>query len=120
MCTMASTSCSRPVTLQRCMPAGICDDDTGMCWCDGKYKHIPAPKGSPYGTPPVQYGRPMADSCKPNADKDGKELDWGFMPYTSLYGDKGWCDADKPSEVHRWGAGAACELQGLQGLQQLV
>jgi hypothetical protein len=102
------------------MPAGICDDDTGMCWCDGKYKHIPAPKGSPYGTPPVQYGRPMADSCKPNADKDGKELDWGFMPYTSLYGDKGWCDADKPSEVHRWGAGAACELQGLQGLQQLV
>jgi hypothetical protein len=45
--------------------AGICDEDTGMCWCDGKFKHIPAPAGSPYGTPPIQMGRPMHDTCKP-------------------------------------------------------
>ncbi len=47
--------------------AGVCDDDIAACYCPGdKYGRIPAPEGSPPGTPPVQRGRPMIlEACMP-------------------------------------------------------
>ena len=38
-----------------------------MCYCppETKYGHIPAPEGSPLGTPPVKRGRPIY-WCQPS------------------------------------------------------
>ena len=29
-------------------------------------------------------------------DKDGKPTDWGNVPYSKVYGEDGWCNADNP------------------------
>jgi hypothetical protein len=81
------------------LPAGICDFDNAACWCDGKFKRIPAPEGSPYGTPPVQRGRPLAEACKPSSNAAGRAVNWGGVKYEKLYGPAGWCVADKPEQT---------------------
>lgn len=47
--------------------AGWCDEDTASCHCGygSKFRRIPAPPGSPYGTPPIQPGRQLHDGCIP-------------------------------------------------------
>lgn len=53
-------------TIKTFHPAGLCDDDIAACFCTGKYGRIPAPEGSPPGTPPVRRGRPMIlEACMP-------------------------------------------------------
>jgi hypothetical protein len=47
---------------------GICDDDKGLCYCDGPvFGRIPAAPGSPPGTPPRRVGRPLPEYCQPSA-----------------------------------------------------
>lgn len=94
-------------TASRC--GGICDDNIAFCFCDGKYKHIPAPPGSPYGTKPIQPGRTLGDHCKPKQTKDGKLTYWGGTDYARLYGPNGWCEADKPA------FSCGCGLDGFIG-----
>ncbi len=79
--------------------------ETSACFCDGAYKRIPAPPGSPYGTPPLQRGRPLAEACKPSTNAHNVPVLWGGLPYEKLYGPKGWCTAEKPE--HMCGAAAA-------------
>jgi hypothetical protein len=65
---------------------------TGMCWCDGPQGHVPAPPGSPYGSPPVKLGRMLGDGCKPKEDKAGKKLvrlPWGCLG--AAWGCGRWC-----------------------------
>ena len=45
--------------------AGICDEEIGACFCNGTFGRIPAPEGSPPGTPAIQQGRPMIEHCMP-------------------------------------------------------
>eukprot|EP00798_Chlamydomonas_sp_ICE-L_P001799 gene1799-33219_t len=91
--------------------AGICDADIAMCWCDGKnkkYSWIPAPDGSPPGTPPIQRGRPLSEWCgKVKENHEGKKLDWGNVPYNKIYGQNGWCEADR---------GETCDFCMIDGL----
>jgi hypothetical protein len=89
--------------------AGICDDDIAACYCDPKlgnpkYGRIPAPPGSPPGTPPVQEGRPLFDPCNRLADDGhGHKLEWHgrAVPFDSVYGPQGWCVADVPKVRRR-------------------
>ncbi|KXZ54699.1 hypothetical protein GPECTOR_4g767 [Gonium pectorale] len=78
---------------------GHCVDHLALCVCGygSKYRHIPAPDGSPPGTPPVQWGRPMLDNCMPGTDKSGHSLDWGrpHLKYEDLYGPEGWCNKEQ-------------------------
>jgi hypothetical protein len=80
-------------TASRC--PGICDEDTGLCFCDTNSTHgrIPAPPGSPPGTPPIKRGRSIIDVCQLKNDSHGNHLDWGGVPYEHLYGEDGWCNA---------------------------
>ncbi|GLI62946.1 hypothetical protein VaNZ11_005800 [Volvox africanus] len=89
-------------TASRCF--GYCYDDLAACFCgDGKYRHIPAPPGSPPWTPPVQWGRPIADGCQPRNDSAGNPT--FFAPagptYEDIYGPEGWCNHPQPK--HRCG-----------------
>ena len=98
-----------------CRCGGICDDDTGMCFCDNlggsKYARIPPPEGSSPGTPLIQEGRPLPFPCSfPANDSQGNKA-WGYVPYQDIYGPQGWCVADVP-EVHHCG----CNLDGWDGL----
>lgn len=51
---------SLPRTLPPPPPSspGICDSVVARCFCDGKYRHIPAVK---FGGPPLQRGRPLGN-----------------------------------------------------------
>lgn len=93
-------------TASRC--GGICDAEIGSCFCDGKYKYIPAPTGSRPGTPPVQPGRGLGDHCIPATTKDGRKA-WGSTPYDQLYGERGWCEAEHPVKS------CGCLLDGWHG-----
>ncbi|KAG2494841.1 hypothetical protein HYH03_007081 [Edaphochlamys debaryana] len=81
--------------------AGICDDDLAICYCDGPMGRIPAPEGSPPGTPPIRRGRPLT--------WDGKKA-FGAMPYDNVYGPQGYCNVTKPART------ALCTLDDLGGL----
>ncbi|KAG2437847.1 hypothetical protein HXX76_005465 [Chlamydomonas incerta] len=78
--------------------SGYCIDHLALCTCgrDSKYRHIPAPEGSPPWTPPVQWGRPMTDGCMIGVDKDGSRIDWGrpHIKDSDMYGPDGWCNKD--------------------------
>lgn len=95
---------------RRC--AGICDDDIAACYCDPKlgnprYGRVPAPPGSPPGTPPLREGRPLFDPCNRLADDGrGGALDWrahAKIPFADVYGPGGWCVADEPKVQGFWG-----------------
>lgn len=80
-----------------CTPAGICDPFTSRCFCDGKYRRINPPKGSPPGTPALKRGRPLGNHlCQPSDNGKGHKLEWGQVPWEDLYGPHGWCEADEP------------------------
>ncbi|EFJ48528.1 acetylglucosaminyltransferase, partial [Volvox carteri f. nagariensis] len=84
-------------TASRC--AGYCDEDLAMCYCPPgtKYGRTLAPPDAPPGTPPLQAGRPMGDSCKPGRDPaTGKRLDWGRLEPDDLFGPDGWCNSENP------------------------
>lgn len=95
-------------TKSRC--GGWCDADIAACWCgEGKYKRVPPPKGAPPGTPPAQRGRPLIDAfCQPKETKDGKKA-FGEVPYSKIYGPKGWCNAENPDWT------CPCNIDGLGG-----
>ncbi|GFR52399.1 hypothetical protein Agub_g14911 [Astrephomene gubernaculifera] len=80
---------------------GYCVDDLALCVCghESKYRHIPAPPGSPPWTPPVQWGRPTVDGCMIGTHKDGRRLDWGlsYLKYEDVYGPDGWCNKEDPT-----------------------
>ncbi|PNH07165.1 hypothetical protein TSOC_006411 [Tetrabaena socialis] len=77
---------------------GHCWDDVATCFCgeDSKFRRIPAPPGSPPWTPPLQWGRPLADGCQPNRDRDGQRTFsarmHGMTEYGHIYGPEGWCN----------------------------
>eukprot|EP00798_Chlamydomonas_sp_ICE-L_P018363 gene18363-24834_t len=102
-------------TASRC--GGHCDDDVASCYCgrDSKYRRIPAPPGSPPGTPPIQTGRHLPTHAQPSEDEWGQSTDWGKFPFDALYGPKGWCNVDVDEKLHP----AAKDLEhhcGLDGL----
>ncbi|KAK9805381.1 hypothetical protein WJX73_008851 [Symbiochloris irregularis] len=95
-------------TASRC--AGVCDEDTATCYCNGTMGRISAPAGSPPGTPPLQEGRPMIlDRCQPNTDDAGQPVSHGRLDPELLYGPEGWCEAKKPE--HR----CPCSIEGRIG-----
>lgn len=48
------------------LPAGVCDDVKGLCYCDGpKHGRLPALADSPPGTLPIRVGRPLSEYCQP-------------------------------------------------------
>lgn len=51
--------CVGQPTLPIAMTSGVCDSDIGRCFCDGKYKRINAPKGSPPGASGQGCLRPL-------------------------------------------------------------
>jgi hypothetical protein len=77
-------------TPSRC--AGVCDDATAICYCDGPHHgRVPAPEGSPPGTPAVQSGRLLHGNCQRlRSDDKGQPLRWGAphagMTYEDIYG----------------------------------
>ncbi|KAG2494839.1 hypothetical protein HYH03_007079 [Edaphochlamys debaryana] len=89
--------------------AGVCDDDLAICYCDGPMGRIPAPEGSPPGTPPIRRGRPLITfHMAPTTTWDGKKA-FGEFPYEQVYGPKGYCNVTQPV----WTAG--CTLDDLGG-----
>ncbi|GLI69588.1 hypothetical protein VaNZ11_014247 [Volvox africanus] len=88
------------LTPSRCY--GICDDDFGLCYCDGPMGRIPAPDDAPPGTPPIRRGRPLINlHDMPNTTYDGKPVPGGVQPYDNVYGPEGYCNVTKP----KWAAG---------------
>ncbi|GIL78717.1 hypothetical protein Vretimale_380 [Volvox reticuliferus] len=75
---------------------GYCMDDIALCFCgyNSTFRHIPAPPDAPPWSPPLQWGRPMTDSCMIGHDKDGAVLEWGrpHVKYEDIYGPQGWCN----------------------------
>ena len=101
------------------MCAGYCDLDYGSCYCppETKYGRIPAPMGSPPGTPPQKVGRPMGLHCQPSTDEFGNSTgSKGDVTYKDLFGPDGWCNADKPNTTCSCGeardgiSGAFCDI----------
>ncbi|GFR40870.1 hypothetical protein Agub_g1521 [Astrephomene gubernaculifera] len=91
-------------TPSRCY--GICDDDLGMCYCDGPMGRIPAPDDAPPGTPPVRRGRPLlATHDMPSTTYDGQPVHGGHQPYEKVYGPQGYCNVSQPS----WAPGCGPE-----------
>jgi hypothetical protein len=89
--------------------AGTCDDTIGMCWCRGSRGLIRSSDKSI-----VQYGRPMAGgNTQPATDANGNKLIWGnsFLPWDSVFGPDGWCNADQPKDIQKF----ACVIDGLEG-----
>ena len=99
-------------TASRC--AGICDEDTAHCYCDTNSTHgrMPAPPGSPPGTPPIKHGRSISEPCKPQTDASGNKVDWGGIPYEDLYGPDGWCNAAAGAKPKRM---CGCSKDGWDG-----
>ncbi|GLI60030.1 hypothetical protein VaNZ11_002095 [Volvox africanus] len=82
-------------TESRC--TGICDPVTARCFCDGKYRRVNPPKGSPPGTPAPVRGRPLGNHvCQVSDDGKGNKLEWGQVPWEQIYGPDGWCNSDTP------------------------
>ncbi|GFR49029.1 hypothetical protein Agub_g11051, partial [Astrephomene gubernaculifera] len=82
-------------TESRC--TGICDPVTARCFCDGKYRRVNPPPGSPPGTPAPVRGRPLPNHvCQVSDDGKGNKLEWGQVPWQQIYGPDGWCNSDKP------------------------
>ncbi|KAG2501892.1 hypothetical protein HYH03_000390 [Edaphochlamys debaryana] len=80
-------------TASRCF--GFCDTDVAACYCGyGKYRHIPAPPGSPPWTPPTQQGRTLVDSCQAKTDAEGKPTfsTGSGVSYEQIYGPQGYCN----------------------------
>jgi hypothetical protein len=78
-----------PLASHRC--AGVCDDGTGICYCDGPhFGRVPAPEGSPAGSPPIRPGRLLHGNCQRlSSDDKGQQLSWGAsssMSYDDVYG----------------------------------
>ncbi|KAL6758371.1 exostosin-like glycosyltransferase [Haematococcus lacustris] len=96
-------------TQSRCL--GICDPEVASCWCDGPQGRIPAPKGSPPGTPPLKRGRPMnTPECSPKEGADGTKYNaGGWRSWADIYGPGGWCVAEQPV------ATCPCIIDGLAG-----
>ncbi|GLI69587.1 hypothetical protein VaNZ11_014246 [Volvox africanus] len=95
------------VTYSRC--GGICDDDTAICYCDGPLGRIPAPEGSPPGTPPTRRGRPLVTfHMAPSTTYNGLKA-FGEQPYENVYGPQGYCNASQPIWV------ANCGIDDLGG-----
>ncbi|KXZ53464.1 hypothetical protein GPECTOR_7g914 [Gonium pectorale] len=96
---------ARGFTPSRCY--GICDDDLGMCYCDGPMGRIPAPDNAPPGTPPIRRGRPLMNLIdQPAKSFDGLQTDGGGQPYENVYGPKaepstcdlqGYCNVSSPA-----------------------
>ncbi|KXZ48695.1 hypothetical protein GPECTOR_26g598 [Gonium pectorale] len=79
--------------------AGICDDDVAICYCDGPMGRIPAPEGSPPGTPPTRVGRPLVTfHHAPSTTWDGRPA-FGEVSYDKVYGPKGYCNVTDPPWV---------------------
>jgi hypothetical protein len=98
-------------TYSRC--GGVCDADTGACFCDGEaHGRRNAPAGAAPGTPPLRQGRPLASPCSwLSTDSEGKALAWGGppgVPWEALYGARGWCTVAAAAGA---GAGAAVAQQ---------
>lgn len=68
----------------------MCDDATAMCFCDGPHVgRVPAPEGSPLGTPPIRQGRLLLGACQRlTSDDKGAPLAWGGAgrSYDDIYG----------------------------------
>ncbi|KAJ9526350.1 hypothetical protein QJQ45_009826 [Haematococcus lacustris] len=94
-----------------CECPGICDPEVASCWCDGPQGRIPAPKGSPPGTPPLKRGRPMnTPECSPKEGADGTKYNaGGWRTWADIYGPGGWCVAEQPV------ATCPCIIDGLAG-----
>ncbi|GAX75784.1 hypothetical protein CEUSTIGMA_g3227.t1 [Chlamydomonas eustigma] len=90
--------------------AGYCDTDIAMCYCppETKYGHVPAPEGSPLGTPPVKQGRPLY-MCHPKTDQYNQTTGWGQVPYEDMFGKHGWCNAEASAFT------CPCRLDGIVG-----
>jgi hypothetical protein len=76
-------------TIRRC--AGVCDDATGICYCDGPhFGRVPAPEGAQAGRPPIRPGRLLHGNCQRlSSDDKGQQLSWGVkdgMSYDDIYG----------------------------------
>lgn len=96
-------------TPSRC--AGVCDEERGDCYCNGTMGRIPAPEGSPPGTPPIRVGRP-ATWCWPKHDENGNEPQWvkaHAVDNELIWGPEGWCEAENPK--HK----CPCVIDGLTG-----
>ncbi|PNH05410.1 hypothetical protein TSOC_008334 [Tetrabaena socialis] len=88
---------------------GVCDDDTAICYCDGPMGRIPAPEGSPPGTPPIRRGRPLVSfQMAPKTAADGQRA-FGEQEYDHVYGPSGYCNVSAPV----WAA--VCGLDDLAG-----
>lgn len=95
------------ITYSRC--GGICDDDFGICYCDGPLGRIPTPDDAPAGTPPKRRGRPLVTHhMAPMTTWDGRRA-FGEQPYENVYGPLGYCNATQPV----WSA--ACAIDDLGG-----
>ncbi|KAG2455017.1 hypothetical protein HYH02_000842 [Chlamydomonas schloesseri] len=101
------TNVPHPQYYSRC--GGICDDDVAICYCDGPMGRIPAPPGSPPGTPPLQVGRPlMTMAHAPKTTWDGRKA-FGEVDYNLVYGPRGYCNVTDPEWVPN------CGMDGLWG-----
>ncbi|GAX80495.1 hypothetical protein CEUSTIGMA_g7933.t1 [Chlamydomonas eustigma] len=90
--------------------AGVCDTETGECYCDGNLGRIPAPTGSPPGTQPIRQGRMLPDFCQPHKTPLGEEVPWTHSNRRmDPYGPQGWCMAVKPDHF------CGCYLDGSHG-----
>jgi hypothetical protein len=82
------TPCS---DLPCCRCAGVCDDATATCFCDGaNLGRVPALPGSPAGSPPIRPGRLLHGNCQRlRTDDRGRPLQWGpagGVKYEDIYG----------------------------------
>ena len=62
-------------------PEGVCDDDLGLCYCDGPLGRIPAPDDAPPGTPPRRRGRPLM-----NQFEQPTTVGWGGAAWVGYEG----------------------------------
>jgi hypothetical protein len=42
---------------------------------------------------------PPLCACLPPQDSKGNAVSWGNMPYEWIFGEKGWCEADRPQHL---------------------
>ncbi|KAL4856586.1 DNA-directed RNA polymerase II subunit RPB2 [Chlorella vulgaris] len=91
--------------------ADLCDEDIAHCYCNETYAYgrIPADVHSPPGTPPLRFGRPIPHNCRRNTGFDGSPGKFGTVDTDTLYGEKGWCQAEEPE------VSCPCLLDGVGG-----
>ncbi|KAG2481857.1 hypothetical protein HYH03_019181 [Edaphochlamys debaryana] len=75
---------------------GVCDDDVAICYCDGPMGRIPAPEGSPPGTPPIRRGRPLVTFHMAPTTTWDKKPAFGEHEYHLVYGPQGYCNVTEP------------------------